>query len=352
MTNGARKVKHIHCSGTPYQIGHTHGSEAQREVHGSIVFYTGLFQQRVRLDWSQVKGIANQFLPYLREKNADYVEEMQGLADGAGVGLEDIVGLNVRTEIAYGLLTDGCTAFSWKDGGSGGDSFIGQNWDWEFEQSSNLVCVRIEQGSAGRPTVEMMTEAGIIGKIGMNSAGVGVTLNAIQATGMSCEKLPCHLALRTVLDSKSRAEAEVKLRERGVASACHIQIADKESGGIGFECTSVDVVEMQKDERGITTHTNHLVREHQIQGKVYLKDSLPRLCRVGELLAVVQKPDLASLMQVLKDEQGYPCAINRDQSESSTGQTLFSIVMDLMQGYAKVKIGRPTENGEEFVLRP
>ncbi|RMZ76651.1 hypothetical protein DV738_g4838, partial [Chaetothyriales sp. CBS 135597] len=329
--NGSTAIKHIVCRGTPYQIGHTHGSEAQREVHGSIAFYTRFFQQRVKVDWSQATEIAQRFLPHLRDKNADYVEEMQGLADGAGVRLDDVLALNVRTEIAYGLLSDGCTAFVWKEAesssGSGG-SFIAQNWDWESEQAANLIC------------------------IGLNSAGVGVTLNAIQAVGMSYEKLPCHLALRTVLDSESRAEAEAKLRERGVASSCHIQIADRDSGGVGLECTSVDIVEMAMDERGITTHTNHLVREHLVEGKLFLKDSVARLSRVGQLLAAVQRPNVDSLTQVLKDEQGYPCAINRGQWEASTGQTLFSIVMNLTAGYASLKIGRPTEGGEDIVLRP
>lgn len=61
-----------------------------------------------------------------------YVAEMRGVADGAGVGFEDILALNVRTEIAYGMGRDGCTAFSWREKGEGvGEerSFLVQNWD-------------------------------------------------------------------------------------------------------------------------------------------------------------------------------------------------------------------------------
>lgn len=51
---------------------------------------------------------------------------MQGLADGAGVELLDIIALNVRTEIAFGQFSDGCTALSWK---GEKQTLLGQNWD-------------------------------------------------------------------------------------------------------------------------------------------------------------------------------------------------------------------------------
>lgn len=51
----------------------------------------------------------------------------KGVAEGAGVRFEDILALNVRTEIAFGMYqSDGCTSFSWK---KGKESFLSQNWD-------------------------------------------------------------------------------------------------------------------------------------------------------------------------------------------------------------------------------
>ena len=347
MQYKAPTVKHITCSGTPYEVGQQHGSQARDEVLGSIEFYKDFFMKRIKIDWTKAEEVATEFLPFLKSNYAEYVEEMQGVADGAGVKLNDVVLLNVRTEIAYGMMSDGCTAFAWK---SPEGSFIAQNWDWSAEQIPNIIKMRIEQ--EGKPVIEMMTEGGILGKIGMNSAGVGVTLNAIQAKGLSYKKLPCHLALRTVLNSGSRKEAEEKVRNPGVASACHIQIADKDTGAVGFECTSEDIVELQMDSKGITTHSNHLIKPHKVGGKIFLTDSPDRLERIGELIGQVQKPSIETLAALLKDENKFPCAINRQQTEKSTIQTLFSIVMNLTEGYAKVKMGRPTEDGEELELRP
>ena len=83
-------------------------------MHGSIAFYGAFFKQRTKLEWPEVREVAKRFLPFIESSYPEYVEEMQGVADGAGLDLESIVALNVRTEIAYGMLSDGCTMLSWK----------------------------------------------------------------------------------------------------------------------------------------------------------------------------------------------------------------------------------------------
>lgn len=50
----------------------------------------------------------------------------EGIATGAGVDLADILAINVRTEITFGLFSDGCTALSWLTDDA---SFLAQNWD-------------------------------------------------------------------------------------------------------------------------------------------------------------------------------------------------------------------------------
>ncbi|EHY52953.1 hypothetical protein HRR83_006215 [Exophiala dermatitidis] len=340
-------MKHVRCSGSPYEIGQQHGQAAKAEVEGSIAFYADFFQQRTKLSWPQVRDVARKFLPWLDARYPEYVEEMKGIADGAGLDLESIVALNVRTEIAFGMLSDGCTALAWKTSEA---SFIAQNWDWRAEQAPNIISLWIDQSP--KPRIHMMTEGGIIGKIGLNSAGVGVTLNAIQAPGVAYDKLPCHLALRTVLNSTSREEAANTLHRVGVASACHITIADASTGAVGLECTARDIVDLPMDQKGTCTHSNHLVKQHEVEGTLWLKDSPFRLDRIQELIKGVDQPSLQNLSEMLKDEKNYPTAICRAPGEKGSSQTLFSIIMDLKQGFARVKMGRPTEDGETFELRP
>jgi isopenicillin-N N-acyltransferase-like protein len=51
---------------------------------------------------------------------------MPGIADGSQRDILDIIALNVRTEIAFGLFSDGCTSLFWK---TPTHTFLGQNWD-------------------------------------------------------------------------------------------------------------------------------------------------------------------------------------------------------------------------------
>ncbi|KAK0702777.1 hypothetical protein B0H67DRAFT_499855, partial [Lasiosphaeris hirsuta] len=104
-------------------VGRQHGSAARDQVHGSIAFYQGMFLTSAQLDWSEVRGEAVEFLPFIQQLTwTPLLEEMQGIATGTGVDFEDILALNVRTEIAYGMFNDGCTSVAWK-------SFLAQNWD-------------------------------------------------------------------------------------------------------------------------------------------------------------------------------------------------------------------------------
>jgi isopenicillin-N N-acyltransferase like protein len=205
----------------------------------------------------------------------------------------------------------------------------------------------------------MMTEAGIIGKIGLNACSVGVTLNAIKARGVDFAKLPCHLALRTVLNSTSRAEAVDKLMKVGVASACHITVADAATGGLGLECSSKDIVQMPMSEHGVCTHSNHFVQAHAegvVGAKMMLADSPFRLGRIRTLIAremLDAKLGFETIQRLLKDEEGYPTSICRTATEKSSLETLFSVCMDLGEKVGRVKMGRPVDvGGERLELRP
>lgn len=192
----------------------------------------------------------------------------------------------------------------------------------------------------------MITEAGIIGKIGLNSAGVGVTLNAIKAVGVDFNRLPCHLALRTALNCSFRTDAVGILTTFGVASACHILIADP-SGGLGLECSAVDIVKLPMSDEGIVTHTNHYLEPHHTPVGVlnsinWLPDTEFRLLRIRELLGGVKgEPTTEALEHVMQDEKNYPGSVCRGEADGTTVETLFSIIMDLKGRTANVKIGRP-----------
>jgi isopenicillin-N N-acyltransferase-like protein len=313
-----------------------------------------------------VREEATKFLSALENKHSRYVEEMRGVASGADVDFLDILALNVRTEITFGLFTggdipdekisiDGCTAFSYVPGdGRNKGAFLGQNWDWQLEQLPNLFVCYIAQPDSEAPDIAMITEGGIIGKIGLNSRGVGVCLNAIRARGVDAPKLPIHLALRAALESPSAAQAALQLEDEGVAGSAHILVADGQSA-VGLEATVKGIKRIGADDKGLIVHSNHLILEHPgVDEPMWLKDSPVRLDRMRKLMSKVvadSEPTLPSLAALLEDQEGYPSGINRQQLEGKdTIQTLFSITMDLKVAKAAVTFGRPTEPIDQVEL--
>ena len=56
-------------------------------------------------------------------------------------------------------------------------ALLGQNWDWssQLENLAVLLQIRVSENM----TIQMLTEPGIIGKIGMNSQGIAACLNIL-----------------------------------------------------------------------------------------------------------------------------------------------------------------------------
>ena len=83
------------CSGTPHAVGLSHGTQARALIARTIAAYRTIFQEMAHLSWDASLAIAHEFLPLLP---TEFVDEMRGVADGAGVPLLEIVALNCRSE--------------------------------------------------------------------------------------------------------------------------------------------------------------------------------------------------------------------------------------------------------------
>lgn len=113
-----------------------------------------MFQHTSKLSWQEVREVAKEFQPLLEKLTPHLFAEMEGIAEGAGLNVLDIVALNCRSEIALGKFSDGCTTLCWKKHDNA--RVLSQNWDWTATVKRNLAMVSIEQ--SGKPTIYMVTE--------------------------------------------------------------------------------------------------------------------------------------------------------------------------------------------------
>src|SRR5690625_4620801 len=216
-------MKFLELSGTPFEIGRQHGEQAKEEIHISLNSYEKLFYEWGKFAWKDAAEQAKQYIDYIDRVDETFLEEIDGIAKGAGVDFSDILILNARSEIALTMpnTLGGCTSVAALPPFAE-QTFLAQNWDWRSAQYDATVGMRIEQ--KGRPVIQMITEAGIIGKIGFNDAGLGVCLNAIRAT-LAKEYLPLHFGLRLVLNSENIDEAAELVAENKIASAANFLLA-------------------------------------------------------------------------------------------------------------------------------
>lgn len=341
-----KKNNILKLSGSSYEIGIKHGKEAREKVHNSLQTYEKMFKEYTATSWDKACKKALLHVKAIEEYNSSYLEEMEGLAKGAGVTFEDILALNARSEIALITSPDGCTSFALTKPKTT-NTWLAQNWDWKDAQNDSLIHLEIEQRNL--PSLQMVTEAGIIGKIGCNSAGIGVCLNAL-ITDTWQPKVPIHLVLRAILESNSMEEAVSKVSNNQMASPAHFLIASKSEETISMEVSPVYTSQI-KPIKGILVHTNHICSMEMKKNikEDILPDSYNRLStitkQVESLNEIIEKEDL---FQVLSNHDNYPNSICRHESPEQTApkkmETVFSIVMNLSSNELSWIDGKPCEH--------
>ncbi|EXJ75645.1 uncharacterized protein A1O5_00152 [Cladophialophora psammophila CBS 110553] len=347
-------VKTIHCSGTPYEIGLQHGSTAGVEVHTNIATYTSFFQETAKISWEAAREQAVvQFVPTLEARYPEILEEMRGIADGAGGGLtrEDILTLNVRSEICLTNYADGCTSIS--QVGEDGKIFLAQNWDWLEELHKGMVFLYIKPLESDI-ALRFLGEAGIVGKIGMNSAGFGLCMNALRSGAFDKLNLPVHVMSRRLLQYARSVDNALSIIDQfGLACTANYIFADRTGKHVNIECSPRGNV-LILPSNGYVAHTNHLYGTNRPAKLVDhpAPNSFLRLARIQKLTDIDREKNATttfrSLREKLSDEEGSPLAICRDRPAEAVGMermtTLACIMMELKSCTGKVLIGRPCDN--------
>ncbi len=362
---GMSRMKEIEISGSPYERGLSYGRQCAAEIAETIAGYRALFEDRKGLSWSEAVSFAAPYADATRAFKPEYAEEMRGIAAGAGVPAGDVETINARSEIladrahAAGSYPDECTAFSVLGSRTRSETpLAGQNWDYcpVMRPVLTAVHIRYDKGS-GRPDILLFAEAGLIGGVGMNSAGITVTINALPAfdrgdAAGGKSGITLRARMRYVLESTFLAQAY----EHGAVeplSAGNLLITSGDGTGAALDIESdSDEADVILPDNGIIVHTNHFTGDllklrypHASRGSTYV-----RLERMKELLSSAEGITPEDMEMMLRDHVGFPCGIcvhaNEKAPEIRRNSTNFSVVMDPAGGCAYLAPGNPC--GSEF----
>ncbi len=336
-------------SGSRREIGLAHGRTHALLIQRSLEVYDRLFHDFVGIRWVRARAEAKRFGRMIERGFPEILEEMDAIAEGAGVEPIDILTLNCRSEISLTRASGGCSAFSLARAGT---QWLAQNWDWRTDQLHNVVVLKIH-GENSAPLVSV-GEAGMVAKIGMNAHGIGACLNAIRS--QTCgEGLPIHVALRKILESPDMESALAVASHDRVCSPAHFLVASASGEAVGLEVHPGEPGRLGA-EGGVVTHTNHLYApDATAQVEDFPRpDSRPRLARLDELLRQALPADgpvdERTLFEILADHHGEPLSIcrhfNPAQPPEERMETLFGVVMNLTERRLTLRHGKPCETEE------
>jgi len=284
--------REIDITGDAHQRGVSHGEQLRSEIAEALVFYRDIFN----LPEDVVLQHAAHFQSIIAAFNPGYSDEINGIAEGAGQDPLWIVALNARTEILAlnkQTTTNECTSMCFF-----APPILGQTWDWG--QRLEAICAVMRINRPDGHVIRMLTEPGIIGKIGMNNAGLGVCLN-ILTLGCRLEGVPIHVMLRAILDCQSTDEATTMIERAPHGKSSNVMVADRTGNCFDREFAGNETL-TPKAIGGNLIHTNHYLGEEiNSPDDPLFFNSHARLNRATEQVSQTTKHTAHGMMDILSD---------------------------------------------------
>jgi isopenicillin-N N-acyltransferase-like protein len=357
-------------SGSALERGKQYGAEAADLIAAAIAYYQEGFARQAGLNWAEAQAHTKPWQQLIGRQFPELLEEMAGIAEGAGVELAEIVALNCRGEIMYDNWfatvddphqeLDGCTSFSLAGGAAGdGHVYAGQNWDWRHAVRDMVVVLRVVQPP--KPTLIMQLEAGQIGRHGANSHGIALNANGLGGRFDDSTGIPQTVIRRAVLDSANIADALKALTWTKAHIPSNALLTHRDGFAIDVETTPIGHGWIYPDD-GLLVHGNHYEAfdppKKAGHERPLSPDSLIRVPQARKGLSQAAHAEKsadvrAAIHGAMSDHLGHPdslCA-HPDERLAAIDQwsTTLSSCVDLTTGDYYVAAGSPCENPYELV---
>ena len=228
----------LHLKGTPYEMGYQHGALMKEDV--KAMFYSLLVkrgEQEIDVNGIKIKPryivrkVSKLQRKYVPKK---YYEEMQGLAAGSGLSMEDVITANFIPELFH------CSGFAIMNSATkNGELYHGRVLDYAVDwQLQEHAVVIVAEPKGGIPFVNV-SYSGFIGSVtGMNSSHVSIGEMGGRGLG-HWEGVPMSFLVREVLEkAKTLEDAIAIFRDNKRTCEYYYVIADgKTNQAVGMEAS-------------------------------------------------------------------------------------------------------------------
>lgn len=275
--------------------------------------------------------------------------EIAGIAAGSGLERWQVGALNGRTELLAALAATGdgeCSTSVVLPADRSAPRTV-QTWDWHDTLRAGMVLWSVQ----GR--VWTFTEAGIVGKIGVNSAGLGIHFNVLRHAGDSADiGVPVHVVARRILDEAATLDEATDIARSARLSASTLITVVTSDGVRGLELSPAGVGVVDASD-GVYAHTNHFLDTELAHGDRVLAGESTTIERLGWLhshaagLGAADRGDRATALRAHTADGAAVCA-HPDPAlpAHERWETLATISLDVIGRRMAVHEGGPCAVGE------
>lgn len=324
----------ITLRGSAEQRGVAYGEQAGDRIHTTFDFYFDAIFRNSALSQEEIQRRADRVKTLIADYAPDYVVELDSMAKAANIESWKVYVLNARTEILNAPLAE-CTSVYFQQ-----SRILGQTWDWIKELEDLVVILRYEMDDGH--VITTLSEPGMLAKIGMNNAGLGVCLNFL-ASSNRLDGVPVHIVLRAILECRDINEARRRLDESGRGKSSHFLVAhDDESFGMEFAEGQCGEITAFKD---VLLHTNHCIAPGL--NSSMLPTSAERLLQAQQAVQALGSYQLEDMQGILLDDSQGDVSIQASyHPEKEMGGldvgTCATIIMELSENNFHYKKGPGT----------
>ena len=228
----------LHLKGEPYEMGYQQGALLKDHIREQVHYLFDVKAKEITVELGGIKLLSPkkviQGIVATQRKHipARFFEEMKGIADGAGMDVQDIIVANFIPELFHcsGFAISGSAT---KDGTLYHGRILDYGCDWKLQDHAVLT---VAEPNGKVPFVNV-TYAGFVGSVtGMNAERISI--GEMGGRGMGhWEGVPMALLVRMALeDAKSLDEAVAVFRDHPRTCEYYYVIADGETGkAVGME---------------------------------------------------------------------------------------------------------------------
>ncbi len=340
MTTSASHPPVIDVSGDGYDRGLAHGEQLREAVQISVGNVVNALGGAAEIERFITE---TDFLSTIDRLTPDLGQEVRGIAIGSNMPLQLVLAHNLMDEHWWWSTNqnrrEACTLLAT----SSPTPIIGQTMDLPsyMDGSQFILRSRFPDGSSSA----VLSSAGLIGLCGVNSHGVGMSVNALSMLNHSGSGLPVAFVLRGALTSSTSTSAVEFVRSVPHASGQHYAIVGPTTHGVvtatGIECSAGGAVTSSEGAVRFA-HTNHPIATTDLDPAVQTPatSTHARYEVATKHGASVNSAD--DLIELLHDRTGPICV---ERADTGDWMTFGSIVTELIQPIRmRYALGPPTES--------